>query len=251
MTPELSPSDALFLDFDGTLVEIAATPALVRVGPELPGLLNSVLDRQGGALAIVSGREIGDLSRLLAPYAGPIAGIHGLEFRRADGTVARPEPSPFLAQARAMARDFAAKTPGVEIEDKGLGLSLHFRKDPSKAAACIGLAGEIARLSGRRLEVTRGKMVVEVHPVGTSKRRAILDFMAEAPFRGRRPIYVGDDRPDEPGFVVVNELGGTTIRVGTSTSTAARFRLPSVPAVIDWLERSATAPARRSRRASR
>lgn len=236
--PAIGADSALFLDFDGTLVEIAPLPEAVQVDPHIPRLLNRLGARLDGALAIVSGRNLAELARLLAPYNGAIAGIHGIERRDSDGRTLRPDPLPFLDHARKVMANFAATTPGVVVEDKGLGVALHFRANPEQGWACLRIAKELTWLSGQRLAITQGKMVVEVHPAGANKGKAIVEFLKDPPFRGRRPIYVGDDRPDESGFVFVNHLGGTTVLVGSNPSTAAQFRLPGVPEVIGWLARS-------------
>jgi trehalose 6-phosphate phosphatase len=243
MIPTIAPTDALFLDFDGTLVEIAGAPGMVRVDPRVPELLIRLQAYLGDALAIVSGRHLVDLVSLLDPYNGAVAGIHGLERRGADGRITRPDPLPFLQHARKTMTNFAASTPGIVVEDKGLGVALHFRGNPEQGFACLNVAREVAWLSGQRLAVSQGKMVVEVHPVGANKGRAVLDFLSERPFRGRRPIYIGDEKPDESGFVFVNHLGGTTILVGANTNSSAQFRLPSVPSVINWLSRSLPEPS--------
>jgi trehalose 6-phosphate phosphatase len=235
MNPTIETMDALFLDFDGTLAEIAGSPAAVQVAPEVPVLLNDLLDRLGGAVAVVSGRDLDELADLLSPYRGPMAGVHGLERRRANGRIIRPDPVPVLQHARKTLTAFAAATSGVELEDKGIGFALHFRANPEKGFACLQLAQEIAWLSGRRLAVTQAKMVVELHPVGANKGRAILDFLSEPPFRGRRPVYIGDDRPDESGFLFVNHMNGLSILVGSNPTSAAQFSLRDVDGVLNWL----------------
>ena len=243
MTPPIIDADsALFLDFDGTLAEIAPIPGAVRVDPRLAPLLNRLSDRLGNALAIVSGRNIAELTKLLGNYSGAIAGIHGLERRGIDGRIFRPSQIAILDHARKVMSNFAATTPGVVVEDKGLGVALHFRANPEQGFACLQIARELVWLSGQRLTITQGKMVVEVHMAGANKGKAILDFLNEPPFRGRRPIYVGDDRPDESGFVFVNHLGGTTVLVGSNAMSAAKFRLPGVPDVLAWLARSLPSP---------
>src|SRR5579862_8992491 len=147
MIPNISADDALFLDFDGTLVDIAGSPGMVRVDPRIPNLLIQSQVRLGNAVAIVSGRDLSDLVRLLQPYVGAVAGIHGLERRGADGRITRPDPLPFLEHARQVMSNFVASTPGVEFEDKGLGIALHFRANPEQGFACLNIAREVAWLS--------------------------------------------------------------------------------------------------------
>jgi trehalose 6-phosphate phosphatase len=235
--PLPSRGDALFVDFDGTLVEIAATPDRVEVADGLPELLQRVAARLDGALAVISGRPLADLGRLLAGYSGAAAGIHGLERRSADGVVERADADPALDLVWPLVRQFAAITPGVLIEDKGLAIAIHYRGRPELAEACRRLAEQAITLSQDGLTLLHGKMVVELRPRTTDKGRAIRAFLAEPVFRGRRPVFVGDDRTDEDGFAVVNELGGVSIRVGAADGSAARYRLDDVAAVISWLRR--------------
>lgn len=242
MVPSIERNDAVFLDFDGTLVDISAVPERVVVAQGLSELLKRVSTRLGGALAIVSGRPLAELSHLLYPFEGPAAGIHGLERRAATGAIIRPEPDASIERARSLLQDFAAATPGVTLEDKGLALALHFRGMPKQASACLRAARNAASPSGHRLAVMQGKMVVELCPREATKARALLGFLAESPFQGRRPVFVGDDRTDEDGFAVVNRLGGISIQVGSRGTTSAPFRFSDVSAVIAWLSDFVSSP---------
>jgi trehalose 6-phosphate phosphatase len=240
MTPSLQPpalqrEDALFLDFDGSLVEIAPTPDSVRVDPGLAPLLEGAAGRLGGALAVVSGRRLEDLTSRLDPFHGAAAGTHGLERRSAGGLVLRSRADGMIDRARPFLAAFAAETAGVLLEDKGLAFSLHYRRNPEQAAACLKAAREAAQLSNYHLSVIEGKMVVELRPPAANKGRAILEFLGEPPFQGRRPVFLGDDRTDEDGFAVVNRLGGISIRVGALADSMALFDLADVPAVRAWL----------------
>src|SRR5271169_203983 len=134
--PPLHRGQALFLDFDGTLVEIAPAPGLVQVPAELPRLLGELADRLGGAVAVVSGRPLDELASMLAPFAGPVAGQHGLERRHCDGRVTRCPAPPKLGEARSVLAEFAARCDGVVLEDKGGSLALHYRQAPTARASC-------------------------------------------------------------------------------------------------------------------
>jgi trehalose 6-phosphate phosphatase len=235
--PPLRRDQALFLDFDGTLVDIAAAPDLVRVAPELPDLLRAIADFLGGSLALVSGRPLDDLVRLLAPFCGVMAGQHGRERRHSDGSVLRSSVPPALARAATMLADFAQQHPGVMLENKGGTLALHYRQAPSLAAACGELVRRVVDASGGALKAIDGKMVVELMPGNAGKGQAIAVFLAEPPFKGRVPVFVGDDTGDEEGFVVVDGLGGISVHVGIGP-TAARHRLADVAEVLAWLARS-------------
>lgn len=233
--PLLARGDALFIDFDGTLVEIAATPDRIEVAAGLPALLQRIAVRLDGALAVISGRPLADLTHRLAGYSGATAGNHGLERRSATGVVHRPRTDPTLELVWPVIRQFAALTPGVTIEDKGLAIAIHYRGRPELADTCQRLAERAVLLSENQLMMLTGKMVIELRPRGTDKGYAVQAFLAEPEFRGKRPVFVGDDRTDEAGFAVVNRLDGIAIRVGDGESIA-RYRLDSVGAVIRWLE---------------
>jgi trehalose 6-phosphate phosphatase len=234
--PPLHRGQALFLDFDGTLVEIAQAPDLVQVPAGLPRLLDELADRLGGAVAVVSGRPLGELARLLAPFAGGIAGGHGLERRCADGNVTRHLANPELDRFRPLFAGFATGHDGVLLEDKGCSLALHYRQAPSLGSLCDALVRRAVDASNGALVAVAGKMVIELMPRSAGKGRAIADFLAEAPFRGRLPVFVGDDTTDEDGFAVVNRLGGVSIHVGGG-ATIARHNLATVGEVLAWLAR--------------
>ena len=235
--PPLCRDHALFLDFDGTLVDIAAAPDLVRVAPELPDLLRAIADFLGGSLALVSGRPLDDLDRLLAPFSGAMAGQHGRERRRSDGSVLTSPVPPALTSAAQMLADFAQQHPGVMLENKGGTLALHYRQAPLLAAPCGELVRRVVDASGGALKAIDGKMVVELMPGNAGKGQAIAVFLAEPPFKGRVPVFVGDDSGDEDGFVLVDRLGGISVHVGVGPTTA-RHRLADVAEVLAWLARS-------------
>ena len=197
--PPLDPHAALFIDVDGTLLEIAPRPELVEVAPSLPDLLRRLGDEREGALALISGRPIAELDRLFRPWRGAAAGLHGIERRRPDGSYAKGGGDADRTAAAALDRlrpeitAVARHWPGVFVEDKG---------------------------------------------------RVIAAFMAEPPFQGRRPVYLGDDTTDEDGFAEVNRRGGVSIRIGCqSGSTAAVFGLSSVRGAREWLAGAPHLPA--------
>jgi trehalose 6-phosphate phosphatase len=233
---------AFFLDIDGTVAEFADTPALVRFAPDFPHLVRRLCRSADGAVAVISGRSLRDIDRIL-PIAGlPAAGQHGLERRTATGRIWRYAPSPRLNRARLVLASVVERHPRLLFEDKGLSLALHYRRVPRLAGFAHRIARELQRDLGRRYHVHPGKFVVELAPAGRDKGAAIASFMREPPFRGRSPVFVGDDVTDEYGFAVVNRLGGWSVKVGRGP-TAATWRLPDVPSVLRWLNSGSPAPS--------
>lgn len=232
--PEPQSDWALFLDVDGTLVEIAETPDAVKPDKRLPGLLEEISGFLNGAVALISGRPLDTLDIFFAPLRLPAAGLHGLEYRDASGTVHHPVISPAVRSAAESAHNFARTREGLLVEDKGATVALHYRQNPGLEADVLAFAdAQLAALSG--ISVQRGKMVAEIRPEGSDKGSIIRTFMAEQPFDGRVPVFIGDDITDEAGFAVVNELGGQSIRVGASPQSLARHHIESVAALLDWL----------------
>ena len=239
---------AYFLDIDGTLVDLADTPGTVKLHPTLPGLVEALYQSSGGAIALITGRSIADADRLFSRRRLPIAGQHGHERRSADGSVTQHRVSPHvLDPARFALRSFVERHPQLILEDKGLSLALHYRRAPHLASLAHRMIRKAQGLVGEHYSVHRGKRVVELTPAGKDKGLAIRAFMRETPFRGRPPIFIGDDGTDEHGFAMVNRLGGDSIKVGTG-ATAAIWRLPSVTAVLAWLQHGTPSPKRCRRR---
>lgn len=232
--PPLEPDGAaLFLDFDGTLVELAETPDAVAVSPGLAPLLARLQRRLGGRLAIVSGRALADLERHLPEAGLAFSGSHGLELRLAGGA-AVPLSAPLgLDALRERVDAFAAPVPGLIVEDKPAGIALHYRLAPEQAGRADAFMTALAKERG--LAVQRGAMVVELRPGGATKGDALKAFMSEPDYVGALPWFVGDDLTDEHGFAAARALGGAGILVGPERETAARYRLDSVGAVVDWL----------------
>lgn len=229
---------ALFLDVDGTLIEIERHPDEARAAPQLKRLLAAVSATLGGALALVSGRSIASLDRIFAPLCLPTAGLHGLERRDAAGRAHYPNGyADRIAAARSSLVDFVQSEPGLLLEDKGAALALHYRNAPALAEACRRRI-ELARAAaGEDFHVQHGKMVYELKPSGQDKGTAVTAFMGEPPFAGRQPVFIGDDVTDEDGFRAVNALGGHSIRVGKAAGSAAGYVAADVTEILDWLRR--------------
>ena len=229
---------ALFLDFDGTLLGIGPSPDAVTVDAALRTLLADLSRRCGGALALVSGRRIAALDALLDPLKLAAAGVHGFERRNASGMIATPEPPDrrSLEDARRRMERWVQAYPRLILEDKEFSLALHYRALPSLEPGLVEAVTDMVAHK-RGLKVQRGAMVVEIVPEGADKGAAITEFMGETPFRGRQPVYAGDDLTDEPAFERVNSAGGVSIGVGVAAPTAARTRLGSVAELRAWLQR--------------
>ena len=218
------PATAVFLDFDGTLVDLAATPDGVRLEPGVVEALALLAERHGGALAIISGRPVAQIDAMLAPLLLPVAGVHGVERRGADGRLhvaATPDVAAVLARARALAQ----RHPGLLVEQKRGAVALHYRLAPELEQLCLQeMTAAVQACPGVLL--LHGKMVLEAKPAATDKGGAIAAFMAELPFSGRQPVFAGDDTTDEAGFAYVQQAGGQGVKVGSGPSAAA-LRLAS------------------------
>lgn len=241
--PQPSPHWAYFLDVDGTLVELAETPEQVVVDRSMLRLVSVLVELTDGAVAVVSGRALSDLDRRLALPALPMAGQHGLERRDSRGRLHRhggPAVGGDIVSGRLL--PLISKYPGLRLENKGASVALHYRQAPQLGSYLHRIARQTARELGG-LQLQSGKRVVEIKPGGYDKGGAIEEFLAEPPFAGRRPVFIGDDLTDEHGFAVVNSRGGISIKVGPGRS-AATYRLPNVAAVLDWLGQAVEQPAR-------
>lgn len=238
LPPPLEPAGhALFLDLDGTLTAIAARPDDVGPDARRTFVLRRLVARFERRVALVSGRTVEDVARITQNAVPAIAGVHGLQRRDARGEESSALPDPDLVHAREVFEGLAGAQPGLLVEDKGVGVALHYRSRP---AAC-----EAVREAARRLEAStglilqEGDMVAEMRTAGDDKGAAVDRFLTEWPFQGARPIFVGDDLTDEDGFLAAESAGGYGVLVGPATRrTIARYRLADPLAVLDWLEAS-------------
>jgi trehalose 6-phosphate phosphatase len=225
---------ALFLDFDGTLVDIAPTPDSIMVPQDLARQLEAMAGRYEGRVALVSGRSAADVSGHIGPASIALAGSHGLERFRADGSAIEPRAATLPWGVAEAVRAFAERRPGLEYEAKSHGAALHYRAAPRFEAEAIAFVEKVAAEHG--LAVKRGKCVAELVPRGADKAAAVQAFMGETAFQGALPIFVGDDATDEDGFRAAAELGGFGIVVGERPSPSARYRLATPAEVHAWLE---------------
>lgn len=239
----------LFLDVDGTLVDLQPRPEDVFIDDELIALLTRIHAQLQGALALISGRPIRELDNLFAPLHLPVAGIHGFERRSTHNVVHRPTvANAKLDIARDHLNSLVANQPDLLIEDKGAALALHYRSDPELADLAERCMQECDQMLGSEYELLEGDCVIELKPSLQNKATAIEAFMKEDPFAGRIPIYIGDDRTDFDGFGAVRRHAGVDIAVGDRVP--ARWRLENPAAVRSWLQRFAAQGEKQPRSAS-
>ncbi len=225
---------SLFLDVDGTLVDLQPQPHDVHIDDELIALLRELSALSGGALALISGRPLAQLTSMFAPLQLPMAGIHGIERISAHGITHRPTIfGERLDDLRMTLAILVDQNPGLLLEDKGVGVALHFRLAPWAARQAADAMHQAARGLGTEFEVLEGNCVLEIKPSTHNKATAIEAFMQESPFSGRMPIYIGDDRTDFDGFGAVRRHDG--IDIGVGESVPARWRLDNPAAVRSWL----------------
>jgi trehalose 6-phosphate phosphatase len=230
---------ALFADLDGTLAPLQATPDAVGPDAERRHLIDSLMTRLMGRFAVISGRAVADLDRVLEDRVTALAGVHGLQRRTAAGRMVVASPAPTLTQARDALDRFASGRPGVIVEDKRLAIALHYRNAPAEGTAARMFAKRLAM--DLSLELQDGEMVVELKGRGPDKGQAIRAFMSEPPFAGFTPIFIGDDLTDESGFEAVQALGGFGVIVGDRRPTLARFAFADIASSNRWLAQALVA----------
>ncbi len=231
----LCPRCALFLDFDGTLVELAEHPEAIIIPEGLVQTLARMRTLLGGAVAVISGRPIAQIDRFLQPLVLGVAGVHGAERRRADGSLACIETPP-MGRAQEAALALCRAHEALVVEVKRGSVALHYRQAPKLEAVCVAAMQDAVEHS-RDLTLLHGKMVVEAKASQASKGRAIEAFLAEPPFAGRKPVFIGDDVTDEAGFAAVQRLGGLGVKVGEGP-TAAAHRLDNPAMMRELMERA-------------
>lgn len=224
--------DALFVDFDGTLVDLALTPDAVRVHPDLPLLLARLQGLLDGAVAVVSGRPVAQIDHLLQPLSVCAAGVHGVERRGADGQLQRMNVDG-LQPAAALVHAVVDAHPGLRLEIKPGAIAMHYRQASGLQQLCLDTMSQALALTDGMM-LMHGKSVVEMKPHGASKGQAVRSFMNEAPFRGRRRCFFGDDVTDESGFEAVLALGGVAVKIGAG-ATLAGHRMADPAALRSWL----------------
>lgn len=233
--PQPGADAAWFFDFDGTLVDLAQTPDAVRAPDDLVPVIGRLLELNV-AVAIVSGRPLAEIDAFLAPLQLPAAGVHGSERRDALGQI-HHIPVPDLNPAIEALRALCGTHPDLLCEVKPGALALHYRRVPHLGPLCLD-AMEQAAQAVTGMTVLRGKMVAELKSAQADKGAAVRAFLAEPPFRGRRPWYFGDDVTDESAFAAVQDQGGVAVKLGEGDSVAAH-RLDGPAALREWLDHAA------------
>ena len=235
--------DALFLDIDGTLIDIAQRPTDVVVPPSLILLLKRLQARFGGALAIITGRQINEVDRLFNPLRLTAAGVHGCEIRSRPDADIEQQALTVSPDNIAAISVIAARYPGVMIEPKGTGVAVHYRNVPQSAAALMRDLHKYFAGQNAQLVVAHGRMVFEILPTGFSKATALESLSRRAPFAGRRPVMIGDDVGDVPAFDYARRAGGLALRVAGEHFSFDNAELVSPTAVRNFLDGLlATAP---------
>lgn len=238
MTPVIDGNSALFLDIDGTLLDLAPTPETVVVPASLKASLAHLHAALGGALAFISGRSLAGIDRLFAPLVTAAAGSHGVEIRGADGRMTALAPR-IPEDVRAFFQSLADDHPGVMLEDKGYALSLHYRAAPdARPALEAALEEERAALAAANVGLLPGKAVIDARPMGIDKGVGLRTLLGQPPFAGRRVLFGGDDITDMDVFRILPELGGHGFSVGRRFA-GAEYIFPTPAAVRDWLSRLA------------
>src|SRR5437868_8669527 len=237
LVPHLSES-AILLDIDGTLLDLMPTPREVWVPPGLAKTLNRLLARTNGALALVSGRSLNDIDLIFAPDQFPAVGGHGAEMRiEPDSEAVAAHAPPMDKELKRRLAAIARLSPGILLEDKGYSLALHYRLAPHAEKAIYAAVSLIrADLPNAPIEVMPGKCVCEIKHSGFNKASGVIELMTHDPFKGRRPIFIGDDVTDESVFAIMPELRGLAFSVGRrAKGVVSHFDEPRD--VRQWLAR--------------
>jgi trehalose 6-phosphate phosphatase len=228
LVPHLSQT-AILLDIDGTLLDMAPTPREVWVPPGLAKTLHRLIERTGGALALVSGRSLNDIDLIFAPDIFPAVGGHGAEMRIETDRDAAAHAPPMDKELKRRLAAIAKLSPGILLEDKGYSLALHYRLAPHAEKAIYEAVSLIrADLPNAPIEVLPGKQVCEIKHSGFTKASGVRELMTRAPFNGRTPLFIGDDVTDETVFAIMPDFGGLAFSVGRrAKGVAGHFDAPS------------------------
>ena len=214
LIPDLTRDTALFLDLDGTLLDIAERHDLVWVAPDLPGVITRLSAALGGAVAIVTGRPLSDVDRLLPLPGMAVAAEHGARLRLPDGHIEPhdadlPERDAWIGAVKAALHLW----PGAFIEEKSVGFVVHYRQAPGHGAEIGRFLADLVAPAQGRAEILPALMAYEIRAQGVGKGHAVRHLMDGAPFAGRVPVFIGDDVTDEEGMAVAEAMGGQGLHV--------------------------------------
>lgn len=218
MDAPIESEAAVFLDIDGTLLDIAEQPHLVTIPQDLPAVLEKLRARLNGAVAFISGRPLTEIDQFF-PGAFPAAAEHGATVRDGQGEIHHiTQRPPAYNRWLKTLQNATAAMPGVLIEQKTVGLVAHFRQAPNRGPELKALAESLIAESGPDTVLLPAHMAYELRPKGAAKDTALTWFMARAPFFGRTPIFIGDDTTDEPAIALATQLGGRGLHVNRNFS---------------------------------
>ena len=240
-------ADALFLDLDGTLLDIQMTPNDV-FAPE--GLVPTLADLVGsfdGAVAVITGRRVADADTLLAPLQLITAGVHGAEMRLSPRGIVVAMAPPFPSDLLRDVLSFVRPLDGIDVEEKGAAIAVHYRKAPSQRVLIERKLSDALRGRGHNLELSHGRMVLEIKSMTCSKGEALAYLARQPDFIGRRPIMIGDDAPDVDALAMAQRLGGLGLKVAGEYFTRSSSDFAGPAEVREWLKDLATSHGRRLR----
>ncbi|MFM9845246.1 MAG: trehalose-phosphatase [Dongiaceae bacterium] len=231
---------ALFLDVDGTILDVAATPDDVDVPPDLMRSLQRVEPLLSGALALVSGRTIATLDRLFAPLSLTAAGEHGAELRLGPGQpIARCSSRLLDPELKSALQQLVVEHPALLLEEKPASIVVHYRRAPEIGRGVERRLQAILTKADQGLGIFPSKMSWDIRDGTCSKGTALVQIMAQERFCGRLPVYIGDDRTDEDGFTEAERAGGIALAVAGEYRASRAPAFASPAAVRAWLAHSA------------
>ncbi|MBA2127613.1 trehalose-phosphatase [Hyphomicrobium methylovorum] len=227
---------ALYLDIDGTLLDMALTPTTVRVPPDLASLLEKLSERLSGALAVVTGRRIAEADELLTPLKFTAAGVHGAEMRLAPEAKTQSLSPTFSPALKREIKAVVEALPGVVLEDKGGGVALHYRLAPELHSSLLISLRALAPKHPGQFAICEGRMVIELLPVGFSKGRALERLSVLPAFENRIPIMIGDDIADADAFEIARAQGGFGLKVAGENFALSEATFTGPSDVLAWLD---------------